>query len=107
MKRAEWAKAGTGLFAARLVVLLAVLSVVTTLASRTFRLYDTSVSTVRPHSTVKIQHRDNDAYRWSAPVASFVLLPASAPFSKVSRRDKPRLSLRLDDCCFNRPPPAS
>jgi hypothetical protein len=91
-----------------LLVCLAIVAFVVTLANRTFRLSRTQTTTV--HSTsvnAKIQHRDNDAFQWSAPLAMPLLLWSSAPFRRIVLEGKPPLPLRVDDCLYNRPPPIS
>jgi hypothetical protein len=98
----EWLFAWRGF-----VTLVAVLSLVITLADRTFHSANTPVVTVHSYpSKAKVQHRDKDANRWSVPLAGFLLLWSSRPVSRVALQEQPLLSLRVDDCCFNRPPPA-
>lgn len=88
-----------------LVTLFAILSLVTTLASRTFHSPSTTAAVHSYPSNLKIQHRDKDAYRWSVPAPTFVLLQSSRPVIGIAPQEEPISSLRLDDACLNRPPP--
>lgn len=90
-----------------LIALLAVFSLVTTLASRTFPTGRTTASVHSYRSTIKIQHRDKDAHRWSVPAPAFVLHESSRAFTRITLQEEPFASLRVDNPCFNRPPPGS
>jgi hypothetical protein len=88
-----------------LLTLVAVVSLVTTLASRTFDSASTTAAVHSYPSNVKIQHRDKDAYSWPVPALLFVLLHPSRPVFRSAPQEEPISSLRLDDSCLNRPPP--
>ena len=104
--RIEEAEAGV-LSWRNLIALLAILSLVTTLASRTFATGGTAASVHSYPSQIKIQHRDKDAHRWSVPAPAFVLLESSGAFTRITPQEEPFASLRVDNPCFNRPPPSS
>jgi hypothetical protein len=89
-----------------LVTLLATLSLVTTLASRTFHSAGATAAVHSYPSSLKIQHRDKDAYRWSVPPPTFVLFQSSQPVISIAPQEEPVSSLRIDDPCLNRPPPS-
>ena len=88
------------------VVCLAVISLVATLATRTFARSSNQTHTVQSSSSSpKIQHRHKDAYRWAVPLGSFPLLWSSAPSRRIAEEEEPFLSPHTDDCRYNRPPP--
>jgi hypothetical protein len=91
-----------------LVVGLAVASLVITLANRVFNSSSSETVTAQCHSPqAKIQHRDNDACRWAAPVARLQLLPASAPAPGLVYEDEPLRVTHVDGSLYDRPPPIS
>jgi len=90
------------------VVCLAVISLVITLANRVFSSSSSETVTAQCHAPkAKIQHRDNDACFWAAPVARFQLLPASAPAHGFVWEDEPVRAVHLDGGLYDRPPPIS
>ena len=80
-----------------LLAFVAIVSLVTTLASRTFDSASTTAALRSYPSNVKIQHRDKDAYSWSVPAPLFVLLHPSRLVFRSAPQEEPISSPRLDD----------
>jgi hypothetical protein len=85
------------------LVCLAILCVDAHLASR-FHLPLSGAAVVQSNSA-KVQHMDQDGYRWLPPALSlsflFVPILVSPPAAAESDYTPPRI-----DCLYNRPPPA-
>jgi hypothetical protein len=91
-----------------LVSCCAIVCLVLTLANRVPQISVAKIIDVRCNTPkVKIQHRDNDAYRWSAPVAGFAILVPYPISYRIVLGPEPLLSVHLDGCRYNRPPPVS
>lgn len=90
------------------MVLLAIVALTVSLASRVPHAvsFDKSPTAHSGSSTEKIQHRDQDASRWVAPVATFTLLWISEPAVSLDADEKIPLRLQ-DNSLHNRPPPVS
>jgi hypothetical protein len=82
------------------------LSLVVTLATRTFH-DTTSLSTTVQSSSLQAmrQHMDRDAVRWAAPVATLVVAEAPTFYPLVAPAGPPLPTLLLDENLYNRPPP--
>lgn len=93
-------------FVARAIVGVLLLSLVVTLATRTFRLVVPSGVTVQSGVAVGMrQHLDRDAAQWLPPVLVFTALQAPAFYPHVAPGGPPLGVLLLDDRLSNRPPP--
>lgn len=95
------------LFVRRGIVWLAMLSLIVTLAGRTVHLPRANTTSVQSNlPDAKIQHRNKDAVRWSAPVASVLLFwsPISSP--RIIAQDEPLPAAMVDFGLYTRPPPA-
>lgn len=93
-------------FVARVIVGVLLLSLVVTLATRTFRLVVHSEVTVQSGVAVGMrQHLDRDAAQWLPPVLVFTALQAPAFYPHVAPGGPPLGVLLLDDSLSNRPPP--
>ncbi|HET7440996.1 MAG TPA: hypothetical protein VFJ47_06820 [Terriglobales bacterium] len=91
-----------------LIILLACTALVVSLASRTIQLSAVTDPTVQSDSPqAKIQHLNKDAAQWTAPVASFLLFWLAVVSLDFRAEDKSPLTLDLDNCLYNRPPPLS
>jgi hypothetical protein len=90
------------------LVCVAVLSLVVSLASRTIHLSVVDNPTAQSDSPqAKIQHLNKDAAQWTAPTASFLLFRLFSTSLHAVPAEKPFLSLHVDACLYNRPPPIS
>ncbi len=90
------------------VVSLGILALTVSLASRTADFHLSSHPTVDSQDQKgKIQHRDRDAFVWAPvlPSAAAFYLPVSV--EPVVSEQAPILSVEVDDCLCNRPPPLS
>ena len=89
-----------------LVISLACVALVVSLASRTIHLSAVDNPAVQSDSPrAKIQHLVKDAVQWTAPVASFFLFwVVVVSFRAASEKNHP-VPLGLDTCLYNRPPP--
>jgi hypothetical protein len=91
-----------------LVVYVAAAALAITLANRVFNGSIPRNTTAQCHSAkAKIQHRDLDAFRWAAPVASILPLPLPAPTHPLLCEDKPLPPAPLKGGLYDRPPPVS
>jgi hypothetical protein len=98
-----------GVFSWRgLLICVAVISLVVSLASRTIHLSIYGSPTAQSDSPkAKIQHLSKDAVQWTAPAASFLLFWLVTTSLEAALGEKPLLALHLDNCLYNRPPPLS
>lgn len=88
-----------------LLVLLAVLGLTVSLATRVFGGEVYSSTSIHSGSTcAKIQHRDSDASRWVPPVATYALLWGSEPSAVFQPADQIQFHPHYDSL-YNRPPP--
>jgi hypothetical protein len=91
-----------------LLICLACVALVVSLASRIIQLSVAENPTAQADSPkAKIQHLNKDAAQWSAPVASFLLFWLAVTSVEPVSEHKSLLSLHLDNCLYNRPPPRS
>jgi hypothetical protein len=91
----------------RVVVLVAICAMVVTLATRTFHVTAADHPIAKSSNGNPIrQNVDSDAFEWSPPIAQFTLyiLPVAAPHAPPDRLLV--LTIDLDDCLSNRPPPS-
>jgi|SRR5579863_181059 len=90
------------------VVLFAAVALTVSLASRIPHLasFDKAPAAHSSSSAAKIQHRDRDASRWTAPAATFTLLWTSEFSVPLDMNQRPPVRL-LDHSLRNRPPPLS
>ncbi len=90
------------------LVLLAIVAITVSLANRVPHAvsFEKAPAARSSSSTEKIQHRDQDASRWVAPVATFTLLWASEPAVLLDADEKIPVRLQ-DNSLHNRPPPVS
>jgi hypothetical protein len=89
-----------------LVISLACLALIVSLASRTIHLSAIDDPIVQPDSPkAKIQHLVKDAVQWTAPVASFLLFWVVVICFRTVSEENHLVSLHLDTCLYNRPPP--
>jgi hypothetical protein len=92
----------------RLLICLAVVSLVVSLASRTIHLSVYGGPTAKSDSPpAKIQQLNKDAAQWTAPAASFLLFWVLTTSLVTAPGEKPLLPLQVDNCLYNRPPPLS
>ena len=90
-----------------LVIVLAVLAVFTSVATRSFDYSSVHQPTAQCDSLkVERQHLDTDALALAKPMAQLVdtLLPVAAPHAPP--REFPVVSVELAEYLYNRPPPA-
>ena len=91
----------------RALVTLLLLSLVVSLATRTFHLKVTqTVSVESGASQAMRQHLDRDAVRWTAPVVHYAVLDAPAFYPRVAPAGPPVRALLIDENLYNRPPPS-
>jgi hypothetical protein len=89
-----------------LVISLACLALIVSLASRTIHLSavdDPAVQSDSPRA--KIQHLVKDAVQWTAPVASFLLFWVVVVSFRTASDENHPVPLALGTCLYNRPPP--
>ena len=84
------------------LVCLAILALDVHLASR-FNLPLPGTATVQTNSA-KVQHMDQDAYRWAPPVVSLSAFLAPAPLPPVVADERGFTSPHVH-CLYDRPPP--
>ena len=101
--------AGRSVLAGRgLVISLACLALVVSLASRTIHLSAINDPTAQSDAPkAKIQHLNKDAVQWTAPVASFLFFWLAVTSIQAASDEKPPVPLHLGSCLYNRPPPLS
>lgn len=88
------------------VLLLAVASLVASLAGRTFGYQGDQHTAVRSgHADPKHQKLERDLPAWSIPLAVFVPPLWSEVSSPVVAASEPLVPVDLDSCLYNRPPP--
>lgn len=90
------------------MVLLAIVALTVSLATRVPHAvsFDKAPAAHSSSSAEKVQHRDQDASRWVAPVATFTLLWTSEPTVSLDTDEKIPVRLQ-DNSLHNRPPPVS
>jgi hypothetical protein len=91
----------------RLALVCAItVSLVLTLATRTFRGTTSHSITVQSNSPQAIrQHMDRDAVRWVAPVAKVTVLLVPTFHPRVAPAGPPIPTLLIEENLYNRPPP--
>jgi hypothetical protein len=91
-----------------LLICIAVLALVFSLASRTIHLSIYDSPTAQSDSPkAKIQHPNKDAVQWTAAAASFLLFWLLSTSLEPALGEKPLLARHVDSCLYNRPPPLS
>ncbi len=92
----------------RLIVCLAALALVVSLASRTFE-FSSDPHTAARSGVVegKRQHLDRDVTNWTAPVAAFVSPQWRPVMATIPPASEPLIAVDRDSCLYNRPPPLS
>lgn len=90
------------------VIVLAVLSLTVSLATRTF--HDGAgwrgVTVHADTHQAMRQHLNKDAAQWPAPVFDFALLDTPSFYPRIAPAGPPIPSLHFDESLYNRPPPA-
>jgi hypothetical protein len=89
------------------LVNVVMLSLVVTLATRTFHDTTSSLSTTVQSSSPQAmrQHMDRDAIRWAAPVATVAVAQAPTFYPRMAPAGPPLPTLLLEENLYNRPPP--
>jgi len=90
-----------------LVIVLAIVALSCSLATRTFRL--SASQNISVHSAASQgmrQHLDRDAVRWIPPVRTLISLESPTFYPRVAPAGPPLPVLLLDSPLYNRPPPA-
>jgi predicted anti-sigma-YlaC factor YlaD len=89
------------------LVSVVMLSLVVTLATRTFHDTTSNNSTTVQSSSLQAmrQHMDRDAVRWTAPVAIITVAQAPTFYPRVMPAGPPLPTLLLEENLYNRPPP--
>ena len=96
-----------GRFARRLLVCLAMGSLVLALASRTFHVSSTVQSVVQQQAqSAKARHLSNDAHQWTGPQPSLVLHAVWLATDGVLNSQSQDLTADHDYRIYCRPPPA-
>jgi hypothetical protein len=89
------------------LVSVVMVSLVLTLATRTFRGTTPHSIAVQSNSPQAMrQHMDRDAVRWVAPVATIVLSQAPTFYPSVEPAGPPLPTFLLEENLYNRPPPS-
>jgi hypothetical protein len=89
------------------LVSVVMVSLVVTLATRTFRGTTSHSIAVQSNSPQAMrQHMDRDAVRWAAPVAKIVVSQAPTFYPPVVPAGPPLPTLLLEENLYNRPPPS-
>jgi hypothetical protein len=89
------------------LVSIVLVSLVLTLATRTFHTTLSYNTTIHAGATQAIrQHLDRDAVRWAAPVANITVSEIPAFYPRVTTSGIVLPSLLLEESLFNRPPPS-
>jgi len=91
-----------------LLILLAVLSLSTSLATRVFN-YSASGTSITVRSSLPQamrQHLDRDAATWGRPAVSFSMLEAPTFYPRFAPAGPPLPAVLFDESLSNRPPPS-
>ena len=89
------------------LVSVVMLSLVVTLATRTFPGTTSHSKTVQSNSPRAMrQHMDRDDPRWTPPVPVFTILQAPAFYPQVAPAGPPLPTLLFEDVLYSRPPPS-
>jgi len=98
-------KAGPGSWRS-LVALAGIVVLTATLAGRTFEAQLTHRTSITASGEkAKIQHRDNQKSRSSQAVSAVRPLHLLVTEAAIEPEQKPPLSVHVDQCLYNRPPP--
>ena len=101
-------RGGWKVFCRSLVALAGILVLTTTLANRTFEVrLNTRPSASSPGDRAKIQHRDKQGTRWSPKPATIHPFYLPVVEDAVEPEQEVVVSVHVDDCLYNRPPPRS
>jgi len=91
-----------------IVVGMAMLALVTSLASRTVHLPQSDVTSLQSNvPSAKIQHRNTNAMRWIPVVPAVLLAWSPTPVEQIAVQDEPLRSIFVDAGLNTRPPPQS
>ena len=94
----------------RLLILLAVLSLVLSLAARYTQAEIVGVSASQSISNlsagIKTQHLLADGLQWTAPVTTFIFLVVPHRAARIIQPVLPVTELYAEDWLYNRPPPS-
>lgn len=88
-----------------LLILLAILSLGVSLATRTFHLDDGTTGVQSSSTQAMRQHLDRDGLRWIAPVPTLTILQTPAFYPHVAPAGPPLPSALFEENLYNRPPP--
>jgi hypothetical protein len=89
------------------LVTVVMLSLVLTLATRTFHSVLSHTTTVKSGASQAIrQHLDRDAVRWTAPAATVTISQIPRFIPRATRVAPPLPVLLQEESLYNRPPPA-
>jgi hypothetical protein len=91
-----------------LIILLAVVSLSTSLATRVFQYTPPGAKVSIRSSSVEAvrQHLDRDATTWARPPVSFSLLEPSTFYPRFAPAGPPLPAVLFDESLSNRPPPS-
>jgi hypothetical protein len=88
------------------VVSIVMLSLVVTLATRTFHVTIPSSITVQSSAPQAMrQHMDRDAFGWAPPVLQFTVLLVPKSYLRVAPAGPALATLLIEENLYNRPPP--
>lgn len=89
------------------VVVIAMLSLTVSLATRTFRLSSSDKVQVTSSTSQAVrQHLDRDAVRWNPPVQVHFALQAPTYYPRFAPAGPPLPTVLFDESFTNRPPPS-
>ena len=91
-----------------IVVYVAMLALVTSLASRTVHLPNSDLTSFQSNApSAKIQHRNTNAVRWIPVIPAVVLAWSPTPIQEIAVQDEPLRSIFVNAGLNTRPPPQS
>ena len=91
----------------RALVALLLLSLVVSLATRTFHLKVTQTASVASSASQAMrQHMVRDGLRWTAPMVQYAVLDAPTFYPYVAPEGPPVRALLIEQNLYNRPPPS-
>ena len=90
-----------------LIIVLAILSLTISVATRTFGGTLSHASEVQSNATQTMrQHLDRDAFQWAPPVVVLTNLEPSTFYPHFAPAGPPLPNLLVDESLYNRPPPS-